>query len=102
MTYLSNRLSLSMLPDNAKSIIEPVEITEILQSNFESIVDDEDTAIVMGDKLKMKIEYNPISILLTPEDTLYVARLMGGQDYEGYAVLPYCTVKSFIKVTIKE
>lgn len=70
--------------------------TDIDMHNVVSIVGHADTARILG------VNVNRQSIILNPDDVLYVAQLMGGRLSEGATKLPEDAHFEWIRVSIEE
>ena len=115
MIYVSNAFSLNMLPSGAVS--ESVEIgfdrfqnaiadsssnksfsddegehtgtsSRSLKDGVKSVVGHADTATVLSTLLGVDIRFNRESVVLSPDDTLYIAQYSGARLPEGATELP--------------
>ena len=101
MKYLSNAFSLNMI--NVESFshvrvkrIEPSSIPE----DATSAIGHADTANVVSTILGRKVPANRTNVLLTEEDTLYVAQYRGPRLPEGATTLPEGATIEFLEVTV--
>lgn len=104
MKYLGNAFSLQMI-DTARSHllrVEPVEISEVAEADFESVIGHADTANVVSGLLNREVECQRASVRLEQGDTLYVAQVTGGRLPEGTTVLPEGMSLVFLKVSLAE
>lgn len=106
--FLSNSFSLQMLQmlSNAKQevVITPltlIQAREELATSLKSCIGHQDTANVVGGLLGRIVPCNRESITLSPEDTLYVAQVIGGRLPEGTTVLPSGIEIQFLKVELR-
>lgn len=102
MIYLYNKLPLELFPTEIEVIIEPTTIEEVKNANFISIVDDEDMAMVIENKLEVPIKYNPSDITFAIGDILYIPRFAEEQEPEWDTLPPYyLDIEWFIKIILK-
>jgi hypothetical protein len=103
-TFLGNALSLQML-DTAQSHllkVEPVEISEVSEADFISVIGHSDTANVVSGLLGREVECQRTSVRLEQGDTLYVAQVTGGRLPEGTTTLPPGMSLVFLKVSLED
>jgi len=95
-TYISNALSLGMIPQNllGKVRFAPSSEAEARRKPAKSIVGHADTAAVLG------VEFNRESVTLEAGDVLYVAQLQGGRLPEGCKTLPEGFRFEWVKVEL--
>lgn len=99
--YLSNAFSIQMLSSvPAVPIIEPIDIEEIRNAEFVSVIGHADTANVLSNILGKEVIPNRESIQLQKGDILYVAQLTGGRLPEGSTTLPEGFEIKFVKVRV--
>ena len=101
MKYISNAFSLNMLSIDSFSHIrvkriEPVSVPE----DAVSAIGHTDTANVVSTILGRKVPANRTNVLLTEEDTLYVAQYRGPRLPEGATTLPEGATIEFLEVTV--
>lgn len=101
MIYLSNVLSLSMIPETGTATVRQTTVDEIRATGFKSIIWHRDTAMVIAGELRRNVPcVSSANITFTKGDIIYIAELLGAQEPTGYALLPHVGVKRFLKVTI--
>jgi hypothetical protein len=101
--YLGNAFSLQMLDlaSPASVMIQPVEISEVANADFVSVIGHADTARVVSGLLGREVECNRTSVKLERGDTLFVAQVTGGRLPEGTTELPPGMQLQFLKVTLQ-
>ena len=98
--YLGNAFSLQMVADNA--IICKVEVSpEQVPVNAESIIGHKDTAAVVSTILGRDVPCNRASVMLSDEDVLYVAQVVGGRLPEGATTIPSGMEIKFYRITVR-
>ncbi len=98
--YLGNAFSLQMVADNA--IICKVEVSpEQVPVNAESIIGHKDTAAVVSTILGREVSCNRESVMLTDNDVLYVAQVVGGRLPEGATTIPDGMEIKFYRITVR-
>ena len=98
--YLGNAFSLQMVADNA--IICKVEVSpEQVPVNAESIIGHKDTAAVVSTILGREVPCNRASVMLSDEDVLYVAQVVGGRLPEGATTIPSGMEIKFYRITVR-
>ena len=98
--YLGNAFSLQMVADNA--IIAKVEVSpEQVPVNAESIIGHKDTAAVVSTILGRDVPCNRASVMLSDEDVLYVAQVVGGRLPEGATTIPDGMELKFYRITVR-
>ena len=98
--YLGNAFSLQMVADNA--IICKVEVApEEIPAEAESIIGHADTATVVSSILGRDIPCNRASVMLSDEDVLYVAQVVGGRLPEGATTIPDGMEIKFYRITVR-
>ena len=98
--YLGNAFSLQMVADNA--IICKVEVSpEQVPVNAESIIGHKDTAAVVSTILGREVPCNRASVMLTDNDVLYVAQVVGGRLPEGATTIPSGMEIKFYRITVR-
>lgn len=98
--YLGNAFSLQMVADNA--IICKVEVSpEQVPVNAESIIGHKDTAAVVSTILGREVPCNRESVMLTDNDVLYVAQVVGGRLPEGATTIPSGMKIKFYRITVR-
>ena len=98
--YLGNAFSLQMVADNA--IICKVEVSpEQVPVNAESIIGHKDTAAVVSTILGRDVPCNRASVMLSDEDVLYVAQVVGGRLPEGATTIPDGMELKFYRITVR-
>ena len=98
--YLGNAFSLQMVADNA--IICKVEVSpEQVPVNAESIIGHKDTAAVVSTILGREVHCNRESVMLSDEDVLYVAQVVGGRLPEGATTIPDGMELKFYRITVR-
>ena len=98
--YLGNAFSLQMVADNA--IICKVEVSpEQVPVNAESIIGHKDTATVVSSILGRNVPCNRASVMLSDEDELYVAQIVGGRLPEGATTIPDGMEIKFYRITVR-
>ena len=98
--YLGNAFSLQMVADNA--IICKVEVSpEQVPMNAESIIGHKDTAAVVSTILGREVPCNRASVMLSDEDELYVAQIVGGRLPEGATTIPSGMEIKFYRITVR-
>ena len=98
--YLGNAFSLQMVADNA--IICKVEVSpEQVPVNAESIIGHKDTAAVVSTILGREVPCNRASVMLSDEDELYVAQIVGGRLPEGATTIPSGMEIKFYRITVR-
>ena len=98
--YLGNAFSLQMVADNA--IIAKVEVSpEQVPVNAESIIGHKDTAAVVSTILGREVPCNRASVMLSDEDVLYVAQVVGGRLPEGATTIPDGMELKFYRITVR-
>ena len=93
MIYISNAFSLQMVPEDCSLDVSGVELHDlkcIVKDNpyVHSIIGHADTANVVSKMLGAKLPANRESIMLMPDDILFVAQVVGGRLPEGATTLP--------------
>lgn len=103
-TYLSNAFSLQMMDPTLTHLvkIEPVEISEVANTDFVSAIGHADTAKVVSGLLGKEVECQRINVRLEQGDTLYVAQVTGGRLPEGCTELPAGMSLAFLKVRLQK
>ena len=98
--YLGNAFSLQMVADNA--IICKVEVSpEQVPVNAESIIGHKDTAAVVSTILGREVPCNRESVMLTDNDVLYVAQVVGGRLPEGATTILSGMEIKFYRITVR-
>ena len=98
--YIGNAFSLQMVADNA--IIAKVEVSpEQVPVNAESIIGHKDTAAVVSTILGREVPCNRASVMLSDEDVLYVAQVVGGRLPEGATTIPDGMELKFYRITVR-
>ena len=98
--YLGNAFSLQMVADSA--IICKVEVApEEIPAEAESIIGHADTATVVSSILGRDIPCNRASVMLSDEDVLYVAQVVGGRLPEGAITIPDGMELKFYRITVR-
>ena len=98
--YLGNAFSLQMVADNA--IIAPVAASpEDIPPAAVSIIGHADTAAVVGSILGRNIPCNRASVMLSDEDVLYVAQVVGGRLPEGATTIPDGMEIKLYRITVR-
>ena len=98
--YLGNAFSLQMVADNA--IICKVEVApEEIPAEAESIIGHADTAAVVSTILGRDVPCNRASVMLSDEDVLYVAQVVGGRLPEGATTIPDGMELKFYRITVR-
>ena len=98
--YLGNAFSLQMVADNA--IICKVEVSpEQVPVNAESIIGHKDTAAVVSTIFGREVPCNRESVMLTDNDVLYVAQVVGGRLPEGATTIPSGMEIKFYRITVR-
>ena len=98
--YIGNAFSLQMVADNA--IICKVEVSpEQVPVNAESIIGHKDTAAVVSTILGREVPCNRASVMLSDEDELYVAQIVGGRLPEGATTIPDGMEIKFYRITVR-
>ena len=98
--YIGNAFSLQMVADNA--IICKVEVSpEQVPVNAESIIGHKDTAAVVSTILGREVPCNRASVMLSDEDELYVAQIVGGRLPEGATTIPSGMEIKFYRITVR-
>ena len=98
--YLGNAFSLQMVADNA--IIAKVEVSpEEIPAEAESIIGHADTATVVSSILGWEVPCNRESVILSDEDVLYVAQVVGGRLPEGATTIPDGMEIKFYRITVR-
>lgn len=98
--YLGNAFSLQMVADNA--IIAKVEVSpEEIPTEAVSIIGHADTAAVVGSILGRDVPCNRASVMLSDEDVLYVAQVVGGRLPEGATTIPDGMELKFYRITVR-
>ena len=98
--YLGNAFSLQMVADNA--IICKVEVApEEIPAEAESIIGHADTATVVSSILGRDTPCNRASVMLSDEDELYVAQIVGGRLPEGATTIPSGMEIKFYRITVR-
>lgn len=98
--FIGNAFSLQMVADNAiicKVEVAPKEIPE----GAVSIIGHADTATVVGSILGRDIPHNRASVMLSDEDVLYVAQVVGGRLPEGATTIPDGMEIKFYRITVR-
>ena len=80
--------------------IEPVDVNEVADSEFMSVIGHQDTANVVSAILGIPVDMNRMSVKLESGDILYVAQVTGGRLPEGATTIPEGMEIKFLKVTI--
>ena len=98
--YIGNAFSLQMVADNA--IIAKVEVSpEEIPTEAVSIIGHVDTAAVVGSILGRDVPCNRASVMLSDEDVLYVAQVVGGRLPEGATTIPDGMELKFYRITVR-
>ena len=98
--YIGNAFSLQMVADNA--IIAKVEVSpEEIPTEAVSIIGHADTAAVVSTILGRNIPCNRASVMLSDEDELYVAQIVGGRLPEGATTIPSGMEIKFYRITVR-
>ena len=98
--YLGNAFSLQMVADNA--IICKVEVApEEIPTEAVSIIGHADTAAVVSTILGRDVPCNRASVMLSDEDVLYVAQVVGGRLPEGATTIPDGMELKFYRITVR-
>ena len=98
--YLGNAFSLQMVADNA--IIAKVEVSpEEIPQEAVSIIGHKDTAAVVSTILGREVPCNRESVMLSDEDELYVAQIVGGRLPEGATTIPDGMEIRFYRITVR-
>ena len=98
--YLGNAFSLQMVADNA--IIAKVEVSpEEIPQEIVSIIGHKDTATVVSTILGREVPCNRESVMLSDEDVLYVAQVVGGRLPEGATTIPDGMEIRFYRITVR-
>ena len=98
--YIGNAFSLQMVADNA--IIAKVEVSpEEIPTEAVSIIGHADTAAVVSTILGRDVPCNRASVMLSDEDTLYVAQVVGGRLPEGATTIPDGMEIKFYRITVR-
>ena len=98
--YLGNAFSLQMVADNA--IIAKVEVSpEEIPTEAVSIIGHADTAAVVSTILGRDVPCNRASVILSDEDVLYVAQVVGGRLPEGATTIPDGMELKFYRITVR-
>ena len=98
--YLGNAFSLQMVADNA--IIAKVEVSpEEIPTEAVSIIGHADTAAVVSTILGREVPCNRESVMLSDEDVLYVAQVVGGRLPEGATTIPDGMKLKFYRITVR-
>ena len=98
--FIGNAFSLQMVADNA--IICKVEVSpEQVPVNAESIIGHKDTAAVVSTILGREVPCNRESVMLTDNDVLYVAQVVGGRLPEGATTIPSGMEIKFYRITVR-
>ena len=98
--YIGNAFSLQMVADNA--IIAKVEVSpEEIPTEAVSIIGHADTAAVVSTILGRDVPCNRASVMLSDEDVLYVAQVVGGRLPEGATTIPDGMEIKFYRITVR-
>lgn len=98
--FIGNAFSLQMVADNA--IIAKVEVSpEEVPTEAVSIIGHADTAAVVGSILGRDVPCNRASVMLSDEDVLYVAQVVGGRLPEGATTIPDGMELKFYRITVR-
>ena len=98
--YIGNAFSLQMVADNA--IIAKVEVSpEEIPTEAVSIIGHADTAAVVSTILGRDVPCNRASVMLSDEDVLYVAQVVGGRLPEGATAIPDGMELKFYRITVR-
>ena len=98
--YIGNAFSLQMVADNA--IIAKVEVSpEEIPTEAVSIIGHADTAAVVSTILGRDVPYKRASVMLSDEDVLYVAQVVGGRLPEGATTIPDGMELKFYRITVR-
>ena len=98
--YIGNAFSLQMVADNA--IIAKVEVSpEEIPQEAVSIIGHKDTATVVSTILGREVPCNRESVMLSDEDELYVAQIVGGRLPEGATTIPDGMELKFYRITVR-
>ena len=98
--YIGNAFSLQMVADNA--IIAKVEVSpEEIPTEAVSIIGHADTAAVVSTILGRDVLCNRASVMLSDEDVLYVAQVVGGRLPEGATTIPDGMELKFYRITVR-
>ena len=98
--YIGNAFSLQMVADNA--IIAKVEVSpEEIPTEAVSIIGHKDTATVVSTILGRDVPCNRASVMLSDEDVLYVAQVVGGRLPEGATTIPDGMELKFYRITVR-
>ena len=98
--YLGNAFSLQMVADNAiicKVAVAPADIPQ----EAVSIIGHKDTAAVVSTILGREVPCNRESVMLSDEDVLYVAQVVGGRLPEGATTIPDGMEIKFYRITVR-
>ena len=98
--FIGNAFSLQMVADNA--IIAKVEVSpEEIPTEAVSIIGHKDTAAVVSTILGRDVPCNRASVMLSDEDVLYVAQVVGGRLPEGATTIPDGMELKFYRITVR-
>ena len=98
--YIGNAFSLQMVADNA--IIAKVEVSpEEIPTEAVSIIGHKDTATVVSTILGREVPCNRESVMLSDEDVLYVAQVVGGRLPEEATTIPDGMEIKFYRITVR-
>ena len=102
-TYLGNAFSLQMLDTSTSATLQvtPVDVAEVANADFVSVVGHLDTANVLSDMLGKDVAFNRTSLQLREGDVLYVAQVTGGRLPEGATTLPDGFALAFLRVELQ-
>ena len=98
--YLGNAFSLQMVADNAIICKVAVAPSDIPQEAV-SIIGHKDTAAVVSTILGREVPCNRESVMLSDEDVLYVAQVVGGRLPEGATTIPDGMELKFYRITVR-
>ena len=98
--YLGNAFSLQMVTDSAiicKVAVAPADIPQ----EAVSIIGHKDMAAVVSTILGREVPCNRASVMLSDEDELYVAQIVGGRLPEGATTIPDGMEIKFYRITVR-
>ncbi len=102
MKYLSNALSLNMIPVEKFTLIRVSKVNPSdIPTDAISAIGHVDTARVVAGILGREILPNRINVTLNEDDVLYVAQYKGPRLEEGATKLPEGATLEFLEVTLK-
>lgn len=103
---LANAFSLQMLSGPVQNLVvtsltlKEIKV-ELSSAYFLSIVGHSDTANILTELLGKEVKCNRESIILTQEDILVVAQVIGGRLPEGATTIPEGTEIQFLRVELR-